>query len=57
MKLFHLHKETFPTLPVPLCYRPNVTRTQNIEVEIPRRLTDTGTEKQILVIEDIDCAY
>ena len=38
-KLFELHKEKFPTLPVPLCYRPADTRRQNIEVEIPGHKT------------------
>ena len=47
-KLFHLHKEKFPTLPVPLRYRPSDTRKQNIEVEIPGQ-----KEKRILVLNDI----
>jgi hypothetical protein len=47
-KLFELHKEKFPTVPVPLCYRPSDTRRQNIEVEIPGL-----TEKQLLVLNDI----
>jgi hypothetical protein len=48
-KLFERHKDKFPTVSVPLCYRPLDTRKQNIEVEIPGRLT----EKQILVLNDI----
>ena len=52
-ELFELHKEKFPTVPVPLCYRPSDTRRQNIQVEIPGPLTDSGTEKQILVLNDI----
>ena len=47
-KLFERHKEKFPTLSVPMCYRPADTRKQNIEVEIPGR-----PEKQILVLNDI----
>ena len=52
-KFFELHKEKFPEMPVPLCYRPVDTRKQNIEVEIPGRRTESGTEKQILVLNDI----
>jgi hypothetical protein len=47
-KLFQLHKEKFPTHPVPLCYRPVDTRRQNIEVEIPGQRA-----KQTLVLNDI----
>ena len=52
-KLILLHKEKFPTLPVLLCYRPSDTRKQNIEVEILGHVTSSGTEKQILVLNDI----
>jgi hypothetical protein len=47
-QLFRLHKERFPTLQVPLCYRPKDTRLQNIEVDIPGTST-----KQTLVLNDI----
>ena len=51
-KLFALHKEKFPTLPVPLCYRPADTRQQNVDVEIPG--VDTESVRiQNLVFNDI----
>lgn len=50
-RLFQRHREIFPTLPVPLCYRPADTRLQNIDVDIPGTLAEP--RKQNLVLNDI----
>ena len=42
-------KKNLTTFSVPLCYTSKDTRKQNIEVEIPGRVT----EKKILVLNDI----
>ncbi|KAL3877909.1 hypothetical protein ACJMK2_035551 [Sinanodonta woodiana] len=47
-KLFKLHEKKFPTMKVPLCYRPSDTRRQNILVDIPGE-----SQQQILVLNDI----
>jgi ATP-dependent exoDNAse (exonuclease V) alpha subunit len=49
---FSYIKKKFPTLPVPLCYRPADTRRQNIEVEIPGGDTES-VRIQNLVLNDI----